>query len=310
MEVPALHGGLPGLRRVGRRQRRPGIDWLDAEGDFDDTLLMYSSDQGFFLGDHGWFDKRFMYEESLRMPFLLSYPRRLPGGSGLRRHRDQRRHGADHPRRGRRGAPPRMQGRSFWGDLHRRARPARRPRVCTTATGSTTTVFHKARRTTATGRTDTSSSTSTTTASGCPAPGRSPIRRSGSCTTWQTDPAELRNVYDDPRYREVREAIEAPHVAVSRRGWATSLTPVSPGRQGSDPLDRLVDRDATASSTTRRSCQEHKKPTPECWRPPARRPPARLATRWGATATGPVATPRAARLPAGRPRPAPRTLPT
>ena len=35
---------------------------------------MYTSDQGFFLGDHDWFDKRFMYEESLRMPFLIRYP--------------------------------------------------------------------------------------------------------------------------------------------------------------------------------------------------------------------------------------------
>ncbi|MGH1506497.1 MAG: sulfatase-like hydrolase/transferase, partial [Acidimicrobiales bacterium] len=41
------------------------IDFLRDRGDFDDTMLMYSSDQGFFLGDHGWFDKRLMYEESL-----------------------------------------------------------------------------------------------------------------------------------------------------------------------------------------------------------------------------------------------------
>lgn len=50
------------------------IDWLRDRGDFQDTLLMYTSDQGFFLGYHGWFDKRFMYEEALRMPFVLSYP--------------------------------------------------------------------------------------------------------------------------------------------------------------------------------------------------------------------------------------------
>ncbi len=56
------------------------IDWLRDRGDFDDTLLMYSSDQGFFLGDHGWFDKRLMFEESLRMPFVLSYPNRVPAG--------------------------------------------------------------------------------------------------------------------------------------------------------------------------------------------------------------------------------------
>lgn len=57
------------------------IDWLRARGQFDSTLLMYASDQGFFLGDHGWFDKRFMYEESIRMPLLLSYPDRVPAGT-------------------------------------------------------------------------------------------------------------------------------------------------------------------------------------------------------------------------------------
>lgn len=57
-------------------------DWLRARGEYDDTLVMYSSDQGFFLGDHGWFDKRFMYDESLRMPMLISCPSRIP-------HRDE-----------------------------------------------------------------------------------------------------------------------------------------------------------------------------------------------------------------------------
>ncbi|MDR2999222.1 MAG: sulfatase [Microbacterium sp.] len=54
------------------------IDWLRERDVFDDTLLMYTSDQGFFLGDHGWFDKRFMYDESLRMPLVLSCPSRIP----------------------------------------------------------------------------------------------------------------------------------------------------------------------------------------------------------------------------------------
>ena len=57
------------------------LDYLDAEGLTEDTLVVYTSDQGFFLGDHGWFDKRFMYEESLRMPFLLRYPREVKPGS-------------------------------------------------------------------------------------------------------------------------------------------------------------------------------------------------------------------------------------
>jgi len=50
------------------------LDFLDAEGLASNTIVIYTSDQGFFLGDHGWFDKRLMYEESLRMPFLMRYP--------------------------------------------------------------------------------------------------------------------------------------------------------------------------------------------------------------------------------------------
>ena len=53
------------------------LDYLDEDGIADDTLIIYTSDQGFFLGDHGWYDKRFMYEESLRMPFLVRYPREI-----------------------------------------------------------------------------------------------------------------------------------------------------------------------------------------------------------------------------------------
>ncbi len=56
------------------------LDWLDDAGLAEDTIVVYTSDQGFFLGDHGWFDKRFMYEESLRMPLLVRYPRAVPAG--------------------------------------------------------------------------------------------------------------------------------------------------------------------------------------------------------------------------------------
>ncbi|MFP4055260.1 MAG: sulfatase [Candidatus Brocadiia bacterium] len=57
------------------------LDALDAEGLAEDTVVVYTSDQGFFLGDHGWYDKRFFYEESLRMPLLVRYPREIPAGS-------------------------------------------------------------------------------------------------------------------------------------------------------------------------------------------------------------------------------------
>ena len=49
------------------------LDTLDQE-ELNNTIVIYTSDQGFFLGDHGWFDKRFMYEESFQMPFLIRYP--------------------------------------------------------------------------------------------------------------------------------------------------------------------------------------------------------------------------------------------
>ncbi len=53
------------------------LAYLDAEGLAENTVVVYTSDQGFYLGDHGWFDKRFMYEESLRMPFLVRYPKEI-----------------------------------------------------------------------------------------------------------------------------------------------------------------------------------------------------------------------------------------
>jgi arylsulfatase A-like enzyme len=57
------------------------LDFLDEHGLADDTVVVYTSDQGFFLGDHGWYDKRFMYEESLRMPLLVRYPREVAPGT-------------------------------------------------------------------------------------------------------------------------------------------------------------------------------------------------------------------------------------
>ncbi|KAK3302826.1 alkaline-phosphatase-like protein [Chaetomium strumarium] len=59
------------------------LDYLDHDepGLTDDTIVIYTSDQGFFLGEHGWFDKRFMYEESFQMPFLIKYPQEISPGS-------------------------------------------------------------------------------------------------------------------------------------------------------------------------------------------------------------------------------------
>ncbi len=57
------------------------LDYLDSSGLAENTLVIYTSDQGFYLGEHGWFDKRFIYEESLRMPFLVRLPERIPAGA-------------------------------------------------------------------------------------------------------------------------------------------------------------------------------------------------------------------------------------
>ena len=56
------------------------LDYLDDQGLAENTLVIYTSDQGFFLGEHGWFDKRFIYEESFQMPFLLRYPNSVKAG--------------------------------------------------------------------------------------------------------------------------------------------------------------------------------------------------------------------------------------
>jgi len=57
------------------------LDWLDANGLREDTVVIYTSDQGFFLGDHGLYDKRFMYEPSLKMPFIIRWPGVIKAGS-------------------------------------------------------------------------------------------------------------------------------------------------------------------------------------------------------------------------------------
>ncbi|MGD2245527.1 MAG: DUF4976 domain-containing protein, partial [Candidatus Aminicenantes bacterium] len=57
------------------------LDYLDKSGLAENTIVLYTSDQGFYLGDHGWFDKRFMYEESLRMPLVARFPGSIKPGS-------------------------------------------------------------------------------------------------------------------------------------------------------------------------------------------------------------------------------------
>ena len=59
------------------------LDYLDKAHLTENTIVIYASDQGFYMGEHGWFDKRFMYEESLRTPFVMRYPGVIKPGTKI-----------------------------------------------------------------------------------------------------------------------------------------------------------------------------------------------------------------------------------
>jgi arylsulfatase A-like enzyme len=184
------------------------VDWLRERGDFDDTLLMYASDQGFFLGDHGWFDKRFMYEESLRMPFVLCYPRRLAAGqvfTDMVTNVDMAQtilDAADVEQH------PRMQGRSFWPDLL--GEPQQPP-----AKGiyyrywEHDDIFHRAPAHYGY-RTDRYKIIYFYN-DGLGIPGTGPFTYPPEWELYDMheDPDEMRNLYDDPAYAEIREELKA-----------------------------------------------------------------------------------------------------
>ena len=59
------------------------LDYLDESGLAENTIVIYASDQGFFLGEHGWYDKRWMYEECLKTPLLIRWPGVTQGGQAV-----------------------------------------------------------------------------------------------------------------------------------------------------------------------------------------------------------------------------------
>ena len=71
------------LRCIASVDRNVGrvLDYLDRSGLAASTIVIYTSDQGFYLGEHGWYDKRFMYEESMSTPLLIRYPGHIRAGS-------------------------------------------------------------------------------------------------------------------------------------------------------------------------------------------------------------------------------------
>ncbi len=72
------------------------LDYLDRSGLADNTVVIYCSDQGFYLGEHGWFDKRWIFKQSLHTPLIVRWPGVVkPGHAQPERHRIQRRSGRD-----------------------------------------------------------------------------------------------------------------------------------------------------------------------------------------------------------------------
>jgi arylsulfatase A-like enzyme len=73
------------LRCIASVDRNVGrvLDYLEQKGLLENTVVVYTSDQGFYMGEHGWFDKRFMYEESMRTPLLVYYPEGVRGDIDL-----------------------------------------------------------------------------------------------------------------------------------------------------------------------------------------------------------------------------------
>jgi arylsulfatase A-like enzyme len=57
------------------------LDYLEANGLMENTIIVYTSDQGFYLGEHGWFDKRFVYDESFKTPLMVAWPGKIKAGS-------------------------------------------------------------------------------------------------------------------------------------------------------------------------------------------------------------------------------------
>ena len=75
-----MHDYMRVIHSVDRNVGRV-LDYLAKNGLLENTLIVYTSDQGFYMGEHGWFDKRFMYEESYRTPLIIRYPAKIKAGS-------------------------------------------------------------------------------------------------------------------------------------------------------------------------------------------------------------------------------------
>ena len=172
------------------------LDWLDANGLRDNTVVIYTSDQGFFLGEHGLYDKRFMYEESLRMPFLVRWP---AGDQARQRRRTRSAINCDF-------APTFL-------DLAGQPTPERHagPQLRPCLEGKTAARLAPARCTTATTTTRATTTPARTTASG---PTTHKLiyfwkKDQWECYDLVADPQEMHNIYNDPEAQQTVAPLEA-----------------------------------------------------------------------------------------------------
>lgn len=182
------------------------IDWLGAHGVRDSTLLTYSSDQGFFLGDHGWFDKRFMYEESIRMPLLVSWPERIAPAAPMEQIVTNVDFAQTFLDAAGVDAHERMQGKSFLPQLTGSDEPTRDAfyyRYYENDDENHHVLAHYGIRTEA-------HKLIYFYSDGMGLPGSSPFRFAPEWELYdlEADPDELVNVYHDPAYAEVREQLK------------------------------------------------------------------------------------------------------
>jgi arylsulfatase A-like enzyme len=99
------------------------LDYLDETGLAENTIIIYCSDQGFYLGEHGWYDKRWMFEESLRMPFLIRWPGVVAEGVRSRALIQNIDYGPTFLEIAGLPVPPSMQGKSLLGILTNQGQP-------------------------------------------------------------------------------------------------------------------------------------------------------------------------------------------
>ena len=118
------------------------LKFLDDEGLADNTIVVYASDQGFYLGEHGWFDKRWIFEESLRTPLLVRWPGVTQAGQRQRRPRLEPRLRRDVSRRRRRAGPRRDAGPQPACRCSQGETPADWRKASTTTTTSIPTPHH------------------------------------------------------------------------------------------------------------------------------------------------------------------------